>query len=180
MAAQDHTLIILKDPLSELARKERRALLTTAGIGILIVQADIVPSKISALGIDFTSTNQKTLLIGMAAVVMYLLVAFALYAWSDFLAWRLSIAQSALDAIQDFQSQPNLQDIVESERVIVPMSEIEKKMHDDQFVEHMGYLGRWNRMSKPTATIRGWFEFIFPLVVGVLSIIDLVRKTYGA
>jgi hypothetical protein len=127
----------------------------------LIVQADILPSKISALGIDFTSTNQKALLIGVVAVITYFLIAFALYAWSDFIGWRLRIAQSALDAIQDF-SRPHLRDIVEPERVIVPRGDMEMKMIDDQFVEHMGYLSRWNRMSKPTATIRGWFEFFFP------------------
>ncbi len=178
MAANDHTSIILQDPLSELTRKERRALLTSAGLGILIVQADIIPSKITALGIDFTSTNQKVLLVGMAAVVAYFFVAFALYAWSDFLAWRLRITQSALDAIQDL-SRPRLKDMVETDRAIVSRGEMETKIIEDQFVEQMGYLRRWNRMSKPTATIRGLFEFFFPIVVGVLAIIDLLRKSFG-
>ena len=175
MSAKDHTSIILKDPLSDLSRKERRSLLATAAVGLVIVEADVLPSKISALGIEFDSTNQAVLLIAIACVIGYFLSAFAIYAWSDFLAWRLSITESALEAIRDF-SRPRVNDLVHADRAVVPRSEKESKVLEDQFVEHIGYLGRWNRLSKPTAIVRGCFEFLLPIVFGIVAIVEILRR----
>lgn len=178
MAAKDHTLTILRDPLSELARKERRFLLATGGLGIVIVEAGILPSKISALGIEFNPTNQKALLIAMACLIAYFLIAFVVYAWSDFLSWRLSITQSALDALHDL-SRPLVTDLLQLGRAVVPRNEKEQGLVDKIFEEQMGWMSIWNRLSKPTAMVRGVFEFLLPLVVGLFAVIDIARKSQG-
>jgi hypothetical protein len=78
---------ILKDPLSDVTRKERVYLLATSTIGIAIVKTGLVPSEISALGIQFEEANQSTLLLLLGMIVAYFLVAFIIYAVADFFAW---------------------------------------------------------------------------------------------
>jgi hypothetical protein len=70
----------LRDPLSDVTRKERRLLLGMSVIGIAVVKTGLLPEKISALGIDFSETNQKSLLIVFSLVTIYFLAAFMIYA----------------------------------------------------------------------------------------------------
>jgi hypothetical protein len=89
--------IRLRDPLSEVTRKERRLLLGISALGIVIVKSGLVPSKVEALGIQFTQTNQQALILALGAVIGYFLVAFVLYAASDLTAWRTAFHSLALD-----------------------------------------------------------------------------------
>ena len=73
----------LRDPLSEVTRKKRRALLWVSALGIVVVKSGLIPSKISALGIEFSPTDQHTLMLALGAAVAYLLLALLLYASSD-------------------------------------------------------------------------------------------------
>lgn len=80
----------LRDPLSEVTRKERLYLLAISTIGITIEYTGLIPSEITTFGIRFGEADQNYLLIILALVITYFLVAFTLYAASDFLAWRLT------------------------------------------------------------------------------------------
>lgn len=79
---------LLREPLSEITRKERRILLGVSAFGIAVAKTGLVPTKISTLGIEFSQAESSTLLKMLAAVVIYFLVAFLIYAVSDFAAWR--------------------------------------------------------------------------------------------
>lgn len=59
-----------------------------------------MPEKISALGIEFSRTEQTTLLVIVAAVIFYFTVAFLLYGWSDFLSWRFSVIKAMRNEFQ--------------------------------------------------------------------------------
>ena len=63
--------ILVSDCLSEVTRKERRSLLGISMLGIVITQAELVPTKISALGVEFSQANQAVLLLILAFVVGY-------------------------------------------------------------------------------------------------------------
>jgi len=89
MPESDHIEILLKDPLSEITRKERRSLLGVSAIGIAMVKTGLVPTKIPAFGIEFSQTNKLSFFIVLAAIVFYFLLAFLVYAIPDFLAWRM-------------------------------------------------------------------------------------------
>ena len=78
---------ILRDPLSDVTRRERVYLLATSTIGIAIVRTGLVPSEISALGIQFNAANRNALVVLLGIVVAYFLVAFIIYGVADFLAW---------------------------------------------------------------------------------------------
>lgn len=79
---------LVADPLSSVTRNERRSLLVLSVIGIAIVKTGLVPSKIEALGIEFSPGDQKSLLNILGMVNLYLLVAFSIYALADFIGWR--------------------------------------------------------------------------------------------
>jgi cytochrome c-type biogenesis protein CcmH/NrfG len=78
--------VLLRDHLSEVARKERRALLAASTAGYIVVKTGLVPSKIEALGITFSGTEQGALLAVFGLVVAYFTVSFVLYAATDALA----------------------------------------------------------------------------------------------
>lgn len=78
----------LSDPLTEVTRKERRSLLGVATAALVLVHAGVVPTRISALGIEFTTSNQQALLRVAAFVIGYFLVTFVIYGVNDYLAWH--------------------------------------------------------------------------------------------
>ncbi len=96
MQEQTFHLKLLKDPLREETRKERRNLLGTSAVGIVMVKTGLIPTKISALGIEFSDTNRVTLLRILAGITVYFLVAFIIYAISDFWAYRVEVLQSQI------------------------------------------------------------------------------------
>jgi hypothetical protein len=79
-----------QNPWGEPTQKLRSQLLVVSLIGIVMAAAGIVPSEVSALGLKVTDVNQKALLIVLAVVTVYLILAFAFYAYSDLMGafWR--------------------------------------------------------------------------------------------
>lgn len=88
---------LLKDILREETRKERRNLLAASAVGIVIVKAGLIPTKISALGIDFSQTDQRTLLWVLLGVTAYFLAMFVVYALSDILAFWVALGPKVHD-----------------------------------------------------------------------------------
>jgi len=78
--------LLLRDQLSEVTRKERVYLPGSSIAGIAIVKMGLIPTRITALGIEFDAANQETFLFILGLVVLYFLAAFLVYAASDFLA----------------------------------------------------------------------------------------------
>jgi hypothetical protein len=79
----------LSDPLSDVTRKERTLLLAMSLATIVLVKVGLVPTKISALGIEFGSVDQRALLILFGLVTAYFLATFAVYAVADWAASRM-------------------------------------------------------------------------------------------
>lgn len=110
----------IKNPLSEETRKERWHLLLTSAVSITLVKANIVPTKISALGIDFSPANQRMLLYILIGITIYFLVAFIIYGLTDFWSYRI------LDSKEEFLfiASSNIQNKNYSQR----MAEIKDKL----------------------------------------------------
>jgi hypothetical protein len=149
----------VRDPLSEVTRKERRTLLAVSAVGTVMVKANIVPQKISALGIDFGEINKTILLRSIALLAIYFLVAFSLYAVSDFLAWRI--------AIQHYLLELSTQDEGEAIREAFLEDTVRKRALYIDRLEKLGCL------AKPLSFLRASFEFLFPIVFAIYAIVVL-------
>src|SRR5262249_23272936 len=97
MAATSPIEVRLRDPLSDVTRKERRNLLITSVVAAGIVHTGLVPQEITALGIKLSMAHQSAFLKLLAAAVGYFLAAFLIYAVSDWLSGRWAL-QLALEA----------------------------------------------------------------------------------
>ncbi len=156
--------ISVRDPLSQVTRNERRFLLGVSMVGITLVKTGLVPSRISALGIEFTKTDQKSLLFIVALITAYFVVAFTIYAVSDFIAWRLVYRAALREAI------------AQSDKRIAQ----KRKELLDQFKEERLSMSSMPRgriifiLSKPVSLIRTVFEFVLPILIGIYAILTVL------
>ena len=135
--------VILAEPIREATRKERRNLLLVSFINLAIAEAQLVPKEISALGIDLERTDQSNILILLAAVTIYFLVVFIVYAASDSLAWR----QKYMLAIRDHGPYIS-----------------EESYHNRAIALLDKYL------LFPVSLTRGFVEFILPIIIAAQNI----------
>lgn len=156
------TATLLKDPLSVVARAERRLLLGVSTLSIFVTRVGLIPTKISALGIDFAPSDQHALLNVMACVVVYFLFAFVIYAFSDYLLWKVVCDESQPIRRKGFFDQ--------EASGTVDRANLSKGGLVD-LLPHSPYL-----MARPTAIIRAIFEFGLPILVAIYAILSLLLK----
>jgi hypothetical protein len=149
----------LGDPLSALARAERRNLLVASVVGFMVAEAGLVPQQISALGVTFSALEQDVLLLLMAAVILYFLAAFVVVGLADFFVWR-----------------KQYQDYLESVLTRVESwSEQDQRDYDQRrgSVPNVWWL---YSLAGPVACLRQAFEYALPVVLGLIVITLLTLK----
>src|SRR2546428_596589 len=89
--------VLLGDPLSETVRRERRGLLAVSLLAIAVVNGHLMPARLVMADIELSIDNQRFLLWLLTVVVGYFLLAFVLYALSEYglLGFSLSLANFA-------------------------------------------------------------------------------------
>lgn len=152
--------ILLRDPLTEVTRKERRMLLAACAIAFTIARTGLVPSKISALGVEFTAGDQRSLFSIMALFITYFLGAFLTYAISDFVAWRVAY----YFAVRELRA---------SENPVLGSLQIER-LH----FKHKSIV--WGGISRPVSILRALLDFAVPVAVGIATIVILLRTEVPA
>ncbi|OXX25643.1 MULTISPECIES: hypothetical protein [unclassified Vibrio] len=70
-------------------------------IGVLVADVGLIPSKISALGIEFTGIEQSNLLKLLFVIVVYYVLTFVIYAISELSASKLLEYNEHLDSASD-------------------------------------------------------------------------------
>lgn len=151
--------IRLRDPLSEVTRKERRTLLGVSLVGVMTAETGLLPTEISVLGINFDVPDQQALLFVLAGVVIYFSVAFLLYAASDVLAWRLALRRSMSAWAIRVKKQTEQERLAEFDaykeagllRILYSRS-----------VSHA--------LIKPISILRAAFEFVVPLLFAAYAV----------
>jgi len=170
MEFTEQTYIVLKDPLTPLSRKTRRNLLIASLIAILIVWMGLIPKKITFLDIEFTNTNQSSILYVLVFVVIYFWFAFYIYGKSDLRAWKRLVEEKDLYKIvcneldhfyETTKDNLNSEEIFEFQK---KQSQLEKLLPVLRKDRRFGF-GR----SK-------YFEIWVPLVIGVVAIISVIYK----
>lgn len=152
----------LTDPLSPLTRAERRNLLFASFVGVLISKAGLVPTKISAFGIDLSAPQQSAFTFVTSLVVIYFLIAFVSYALPDFLTWRKK-HQDYLESVEILGRNWTQEDQMAHDEVQVALPSI-----------------RWLYRSSPSvACIRLLFDCVIPILFAGYSIYALVGFKAG-
>jgi hypothetical protein len=176
--------ILLGDPLSKVARAERRTLLGVSTIGIVIAKSGLVPAKITALGIEFDQADQSLLLKMLAWIVVYFLFAFVIYALSDFFAWRIAFKRaSSLQHMGRLKGDAQLSDETEADAEEegwlprAPKSDEELRKWSDFTWKLLAKEGSpfLYRFSNPVSLMRGVLEFAVPVIIGLVAVVVLIR-----
>jgi hypothetical protein len=149
------TEIRLRDPLTEVTRKERRTLLVVSTVGIIMVKSGLVPSRITALGIEFAKTDQRALIVALGAVVTYFVAAFVIYAVSDMVAWRVAFHTAVNDWVRE-QDRLEKEEAMDVEGGGPPHESLLSRL-------------RWSRFSGPISALRAVFEFLIPVIIGAYA-----------
>ncbi|MGE3571171.1 MAG: hypothetical protein AB7G71_08800 [Burkholderiales bacterium] len=149
----------LADPLSPIARAERRNLLLAATVAILIAHVNLVPTRFTALGLEFAPPAQTAFVVITTLVVGYFIVAFATYALADLFVWRKRY-YDYLAAVEKESQDWTLEDQIAHDEIHANLPTI------DWYYE-------W---SPRVANLRMLFEFVLPLLVGAYAISALVWR----
>ena len=171
--------LISYDPLSETTRRERRALLGLSILGLAIVKVPLVPEKFAMLGIEFAKLNQATFVGLYALIVGYFLVAFCIYALTDYIAWKrqghITYTQYTMQQKERERAMgANIDELLTDETTPVP-------------VDHkrgVGFFGKGNpvyrgfaayRVAEAAAALRAAFEFLLPIGFALYALVVLLR-----
>ena len=157
--AESDPFNILTDPLGVVSRKERRNLLITSTIGICVALLGLVPTQISALGIEFTPPRQTRLVWLAAVIVFYFLAAFAVYGVADYFIWR--------KRLQDY-------------RVHMETEQSNWSLEDQEAQDELGRAVppiRWfYSAAQRVASARIVVEIALPLLIGSATFVLLVIR----
>ncbi len=82
--------IIFNDPLIDTTRRERKSLLITSLICLVISNVGVLPTKVTWLGIEFNEIDKNYIYIISLGILSYLISTFSLYAETDFKKWFTS------------------------------------------------------------------------------------------
>ncbi|QIR07674.1 hypothetical protein [Salinivibrio costicola] len=100
MSETNHFSERLREPLNETTRKVRRNLMAASVVGIVLTKVGLVPTKISAFGVEFSSSNQQALMLLLASAICYFTVSFIVYVYSELTAWRLVFTSKEMEDIK--------------------------------------------------------------------------------
>ena len=158
MIESNHFSDRLREPLNETTRKVRRNLMAVSVIGVVLTKVGLVPSKISAFGVEFSSSNQKALMTLLAVAIIYFAVSFIVYVYSELTAWKIVIASKEIEEIKE-----------ESKSTSHKLYGYDE---DDKFRDH---IRKVYSLSKPTFYTRLAIELVAPLIFAVYSFLSLVN-----
>lgn len=163
--------LIAYDALSETTRKERTALLGLSMLGVALVKVPLVPEKLALLGIEFAKVQQGTFVRLYALIVAYYLIAFCIYAFTDYVAWRRQ------EVITHHEYQRQVEERKSTAKVDIdalsspPILLEPSKPAFDRGMSYRGFASYW--LAFWAARVRAAFEFLLPIafaayVLGVL------------
>ena len=168
---REHDLITY-DPLGEVTRRERKALLGMAMLGLALVKVPLVPAKFAAFGIEFSELNRQNFASMYALVVTYFLIAFVVYAFSDFVAWQRSEVIRYAAYVQAQLKEPSLSPSRSSSPLL---GESGKPLHPAIPDPSPAYRGFASWASAVAASrLRAVFEFVVPVVFAAYVLCQLL------
>lgn len=177
----DADIIRVTDPLSQNTRAVRKSLLVSSVIAIAVVKTGFIPTKISALGLEFSQADRGSMLWLIGAVVAFFLLSFLVAAFADFMAWRMSHMAKTWD--EDSIGYENLRkSILEDKKLTDEEREAlqEQERRVGALWRSAGHVGNDMLVQKlvgPISWARLAVEFVLPALVSITALTLLIRTT---
>jgi hypothetical protein len=173
------TVIRVTDPLSAHTRSVRKSLLIASVAAIFISSTGLVPSKISALGIEFSQTDRGSMLLVLGIVVGFMLISFSVAAAADFAAWHITLSAKTWD--EEFQAYDAARKSMLETRSLTAeekedLAELERRA--GAMWRNAGHVGRHTSLERivgPISWARGIVEFVSPPIAGAAALVLLAR-----
>jgi hypothetical protein len=173
--------ILVRDQMSPVTRKERLYLLVVSIVGIAMVTTGLVPSKIATFGIELDSPNRDALLLLLALVNVYFLLAFSIYAVSDYMARReaLRTANEREEEALRYQEVGRIRGIgEEGARQAYAKGELQPDLVDIiEATKPLAVHGTNTLQLTLMGSTRVFFDFWLPIIVGLVAIYILVSRS---
>lgn len=175
----ERELLAVSDPLTDRARKARSWLLLCALLGLAVTQVGLLPTKVAALGLEFSTANRSSIVLLLAVVTAYFFVTFTVYAIADYAAWHLRRVGSIWE--EDRAA------FEEHRKSIVDESKLSEEQREllEEHGRHIGRMWRGGNFTlkedrlKKIAPFLGLctssIEFWLPPILGVVSLAQLAR-----
>jgi hypothetical protein len=199
---------LVGDPLAEVTRKTRLYLLAVSLIGLAMVRTGLVPTKTATFGIELEQPNRSSLLFLLALVNLYFLAAFVIYAVSDFRKWRgqvkaaresnveatrfrmvaygLDLSEQAVRRYYDRDRLPMEEEMPkwpnESPRWVIEQAtlrELDQLILEAPREEQESVYTIEAETDMITGYLRGFFEFVLPILVGLFGIGALLLRIFS-
>ncbi|EJG0969900.1 TPA: hypothetical protein ACMDQ5_004438 [Vibrio parahaemolyticus] len=157
----EHFTNRLREPLNETTRKARRNLLAASVLGIVTAKVGLVPTKVSAFGVEFSSSNIEALMTLLALSITYFLITFIVYIISELQGWQLLIVSKELSELKEKK--------ISTSNVIfeTKSSKIEAEFQDRMYAVYS--------RTKPVFYSRLFVEVLVPFVIAIYSIVATSR-----
>ena len=174
MIPENLAITSVRDPLTRTTRRERTSLLGVSAVCIAITKAGLVPSKISALGVEFSQASQQSLFHVLAAVVGYYFVAFILYAAADFVPWRIRYTEAFGEMVgsPEYKAARSLHSISLKRKSAFAQFQEDNKSSESERPPPRAHFAL--ALSWIIYGLRALFEFLVPLLVAIYAIHALV------
>lgn len=174
-------IIRVTDPLSQHTRSVRKSLLVSSVIAIVVATTGFIPTKVSALGLEFSQSDRGSMLWLIGVIVAFFLLSFLVAAFADFTAWRMSHMAKAWDeesiVYENFRksilenkklTDEEREDLYEQERRVGAMWRNAGHLDNHMLIEKLVGPISWARMA---------VEFVLPVLAGIIALILLIHTS---
>jgi hypothetical protein len=142
---------------------------------------NLVPTKISALGVELQSNDRHAIRVGLLIAVIYFLVTFLASALIDYRAW-LERRRGAVDTRRSAKAKSERL-FSEVQRIVAeatPDAEGKRKITDDQVETVMSMFEAQRRASLygllvPVDAVRGALDFGVPVGLAISATVILLK-----
>ncbi|MHC6648204.1 hypothetical protein ACYTPF_16650 [Alteromonas sp. HB246098] len=152
-----HSMDRLREPFNETTRKSQRNLLISSILGIIASRVGLIPTKITAFGVDFSLSNIESLIALLSAIILYFLFAFIVYSASEYQALHVLSAAQNIERLDSIANN--------------------KVEYNDELLELKNELNEKFRKSYqatiPVYASRLILELIAPVIVALFSLFSL-------
>lgn len=158
------------DPLSEVTRRERKALLLVSLMALAISVGGLVPSEIQALGITLSQAERDSILVLISLSILYLLAGFWIYTLADLRSRDLAIALGRQKISPDLASE--MSTVPERFKTIIDSKDFGNFTTDPEIKKFFSVIEELKLVDQiwTAGTFRVAFDYYLPVFVGLVAI----------